>query len=170
MDIETATIADWEAIEKIYRAGIQTGHATFQTENDVPDGVTWFGSKIPDLIFKAVGENGDMVGWAALSPVSGRSVYAGVAEVSVYVAGAGRGHGVGFFLLSHLVAASEVAGIWTLQAGIFPENEASIHIHQKVGFRIVGRREKIGQMDGVWRDVMLMERRSQVGLTEDGLH
>ncbi len=164
MNIEVATISDWEAIKQIYREGIQTGHATFQTEGDIPDGITWFDSKIPDLIFKAVDKRGNMVGWAALSPVSKRSVYAGVAEVSVYVANAGRGRGVGFLLLSYLATASETAGIWTLQAGIFPENRASIHIHKKAGFRIVGRREKIGQMDGIWRDVVLMERRTQVGL------
>ena len=162
MKIEAATIADWTEIEQIYREGIRSGHATFQTEDDVPDGVSWFASKLPNLIFKAVDEADNMVGWTALTAVSTRTVYAGVAEVSVYIAAIGRGKGVGFLLLSHLVAASEATGIWTLQSGIFPENEASIHIHKKGGFRIVGRREKIGQMNGVCRDVILMERRSQV--------
>lgn len=101
-----------------------------------------------------------MLGWAALSPVSERWVYAGVAEVSVYVAEAAQGRGLGTALLSHLITASEQAGFWTLQAGIFPENEASLKLHHKVGFRTVGVREKLGQIDGIWRDVVLLERRS----------
>jgi phosphinothricin acetyltransferase len=104
--------------------------------------------------------DGDVVGWAALSAVSGRPVYRGVAEVSVYVASRARGRGVGKVLLARLVADSEAAGLWTLQAGIFPENTASIRLHQSAGFRIVGTREKLGEMNGVWRDVVLMERRS----------
>jgi phosphinothricin acetyltransferase len=104
---------------------------------------------------------GQIAGWAALRPVSNRAVYAGVAEVSIYVAPDHQGRGVGTQLLTALVEASEQAGFWTLQAGIFPENVASIALHRKCGFRIVGRREKLGQMDGVWRDVVLMERRSK---------
>ncbi len=161
MRIEEATLTDWEAIEAIYRDGIRTELATFNTEADIPDGETWFAGKIPNLIFKAVAEDGMIVGWAALTAVSKRRVYAGVAEVSVYVALAAKGQGVGFALLNHLVNASEQAGIWTLQAAIFPENEVSIHLHKKAGFRIVGMREKIGQLNGVWRDVVFMERRSQ---------
>jgi phosphinothricin acetyltransferase len=105
---------------------------------------------------------GEALGWAALSPVSSRCVYGGVAEVSVYVAERARGRGVGRLLLSELVAASERHGIWTLQAGIFPENQASIALHQRAGFRLVGVRERLGSMDGRWRDVVLMERRSAI--------
>ena len=160
--IHPATLADWPEIERIYREGIRTGDATFQTEADIPDGEGWFADHMADLIFKAVDEGGSMLGWAALSPVSSRCVYAGVAEVSVYVAENARGRGVGLALMERLVAASEEAGVWTLQAGIFPENEASISLHRRVGFRVVGVREKLGRMDGVWRDVVLMERRSPV--------
>jgi len=110
----------------------------FQTEADIPDGERWFADHMAGLIFKAVDESGAMLGWVALSPTSSRCVYAGVAEVSVYVAQAARGRGVGLALMEHLIAASEEAGIWTLQAGIFPENEASIGLHKRVGFRIVG--------------------------------
>lgn len=160
MKIVAATLADWSQIEQIYRQGIRTGHATFEAEADIPDGETWFAKKVPGLIFKAVDEVGNVLGWAALSAVSDRCVYGGVAEVSVYVATAARGQGVGRALLAHLVAASEEAGLWTLQAGIFPENVASIRLHEALGFRVVGRREKLGQMNGRWRDVMLLERRS----------
>jgi phosphinothricin acetyltransferase len=103
-----------------------------------------------------------VVGWAALSPVSDRCVYGGVAEVSVYVASGARGKGIGLALLDALVRSSEAEGIWTLQAGLFPENVASVRIHERVGFRAVGVRERLGQLAGVWRDVLLMERRSQV--------
>lgn len=160
MHIEAATLADWEAIEAIYREGIRTELATLNTEADIPDGETWFAGKLPGLIFKAVGEDGTVWGWAALTAVSKRRVYVGVAEVSVYVSSAAWGQGVGFALLDHLVKASEQAGIWTLQGGIFPENQASIKLHKKAGFRIVGVREKVGRLNGVWRDVVLMERRS----------
>lgn len=159
MHITPATLADWGAIRRVYIEGIRTGHATFEAEADVPDGPAWFGGKIGGLIFKAE-DDGALLGWAALSRVSARRVYAGVAEVSIYVAAAARGRGVGRALLAHLVAAAEQAGIWTLQAGIFPENGVSIRLHEQAGFRIVGVREKLGQMDGVWRDVVLMERRS----------
>ena len=107
-------------------------------------------------------ENGLVLGWTALSPVSGRCVYAGVAEVSIYVAQRARGRGIGSALLAAMARESELAGIWTLQAGIFPENEASIKVHERAGFRVVGTRERVGCMNGRWRDVVLMERRSQV--------
>lgn len=160
--IQPATLADWPDIERIYREGIRTGHATFQTEADIPAGERWFADHMADLVFKAVDEAGALLGWAALSPVSSRCVYAGVAEVSVYVGEAARGQGVGLALMERLITASEEAGVWTLQAGIFPENTASIELHKRVGFRVVGVREKLGRMNGVWRDVVLMERRSSV--------
>ncbi|KAA3663349.1 MAG: N-acetyltransferase [Chloroflexi bacterium] len=162
MHIESATRADWKAIEMIYREGIRTELATLTPESEVPDGDTWFAGKIPNLIFKAVDDDGMMLGWAALTAVSKRSVYAGVAEVSVYITQSAWGRGIGFMLLDHIVKASENAGIWTLTAGIFPENVASVNLHKKAGFRIVGTREKIGKLNGVWRDVLLMERRSPV--------
>lgn len=162
MHITAATPADWPQIEAIYREGIRTNLATFTTEADVPDGATWFAGKLPGLTFLAVTGDGRCLGWCALSPVSKRRVYAGVAEVSLYVAGAAAGQGVGTTLLEHLITASEIAGIWTLQAVIFPENAASIRLHQKLGFRVVGVREKLGQLHGVWRDVLLLERRSGV--------
>jgi L-amino acid N-acyltransferase YncA len=162
MKIEAAAIEDWPAIELIYREGIRTNLATFQTEENIPDGEGWFAGKIEGLIFKAVDETGMMLGWAALTAVSSRCVYAGVAEVSVYVSAAARGQGVGLALMIRLVMASESAGIWTLQAGIFPENHASVILHEKVGFKTVGLREKLGQLHGVWRDVLLMERRSPI--------
>jgi phosphinothricin acetyltransferase len=151
--------ADWEMVRSIYHEGITTGNATFET--DVPEWKDWNKGHLRDCRFVAK-EGGRVVGWAALSPVSGRCVYAGVAEVSVYVAASARGRGVGKALLLALVEESERQGIWTLQAGIFLENETSIALHKSCGFREVGRRERLGQMNGVWRDVVLMERRSNV--------
>jgi L-amino acid N-acyltransferase YncA len=162
MKLAPATIHDWPAIEAVYREGIRTGHATFQREDEIPDGAAWFAGKRPGSVVKAVDAAGLMLGWAALSPVSTRAVYAGVAEVSIYVAAAARGRGVGRALMDHLVRASEADRVWTLQAGIFPENTTSIKLHQAFGFRVIGVREKLGQMDGVWRDVVFMERRSPV--------
>ncbi len=135
--ITPATLADWPAIEAIYSEGIRTGQATFQTEADVPDGASWFAAKMPNMIFAARAD-GDVQGWIALSPVSSRCVYAGVAEISVYVKGTARRHGVGHALMRHMIDAAEAAGIWTLEAGIFPENRASIRLHEKMGFRIGG--------------------------------
>lgn len=150
---------DWPPVRRIYAEGIATGNATF--EQTPPEWEEWDAGKLahPRLVAEA---DGVVVGWAALSPTSKRAVYRGVTEVSVYVAGAARGRGVGRALLSTLVEQSEAAGIWTLQAGIFPENAASVRLHEQAGFRIVGRRERIGLMHGVWRDVLLMERRSRV--------
>lgn len=150
---------DWPAVRAIYLEGIATKNATFET--DAPEWEKWDSShlKACRLVARL---NGQVVGWAALSPVSSRCVYAGVAEESIYISEVARGQGVGKKLLSALVDASERAGIWTLQTGIFPENEISIRLHERCGFRVLGVREKIGQMDGVWRDVVLMERRSQV--------
>lgn len=149
--------ADWPAVHAIYAEGIATGHATFET--DVPSREIWDAAHLADG--RVVAErDGQVVGWAALSPVSSRCVYRGVAEVSVYVAAAARGSGVGRALLDALVRASEAAGIWTLQAGIFPENEASAALHRALGFRLIGVHERLGVLGGVWRDVALYERRS----------
>jgi phosphinothricin acetyltransferase len=150
---------DWEAVRTIYQEGIATGNATFET--DAPEWEKWDEDHLRNCRIVAR-IDGQVVGWAALSAVSGRCVYAGVAEVSVYVAASARGQGMGKALLQALIEESEGVGIWTLQAGIFPENAASVTLHKKLGFREVGRRELIGQMNGVWRDVLLMERRSKV--------
>jgi len=161
MNLRPLTPTDWPAVCCIYAEGIATNNATF--EQTPPEWDEWDAGKLahPRLVAEM---DGVVIGWAALGPTSKRPVYRGVAEVSVYVAASARGQGAGRVLLSALVAQSETAGIWTLQAGIFPENTASVHLHELCGFRIVGRREKIGQMYGVWRDVLLMERRSnQIG-------
>ena len=151
---------DWPAVRTIYEAGIATGNATFQAE--APTWDAWDAAHLTSCRLVARDGTGAVIGWAALSPVSARSVYAGVAEVSVYVAESARRHGVGRRLLEALVAASEKDGRWTLQAGIFPENQASVALNARCGFRMVGRRERLGCLRGVWRDVLLMERRSPV--------
>ena len=159
MDLELKKMKDedWPAVREIYLAGIATGEATFETEP--PDWSDWNAAHlVPGRIVAQ--QEGQVIGWAALSPVSGRCVYAGVAEVSVYVAVEARGRDVGRALLMELCDQSEMQGLWTLQAGIFPENKASLALHRGCGFRQVGRRERIGKMDGHWRDVILMERRS----------
>ena len=155
--IERLTPADWDSVRAIYLQGIATGHATFET--DAPGWEIWDGAHRQDARLVAR-RGGRVVGWAALTRVSGRCVYGGVAEVSVYVAEAARGEGVGRSLLEALIAASEEAGVWTLQAGIFPENTASIALHERCGFRVVGRRERLGRLGPAWRDVMMLERRS----------
>lgn len=149
--------ADGPAVLAIYGEGIATGHATFET--DVPAWEAWDRAHLEVRLVAEDGA-GRPLGWAALSPVSDRCAYRGVAEVSVYVADAARGRGVGRVLLEALVAASEARGLWTLQAGIFAENEASIALHRACGFRVVGRRERLGALRGVWKDVLLLERRS----------
>jgi L-amino acid N-acyltransferase YncA len=150
---------DWPAVRRIYSEGIAAGQATFETE--VPDWEAWDRTHLeaPRLVAR---ERSDVVAWAALVPVSPRPAYRGVAEVSVYVAEAARGRGVGRALLEELVRASERAGIWTLQAVLFPENEASLALHRGVGFRQVGRRERIASLRGEWRDTLLLERRSPI--------
>jgi L-amino acid N-acyltransferase YncA len=150
---------DWPHVREIYAEGIASGHATFETE--VPGQERWDAAHVKKC--RLVARSGDdVLGWAALSTVSERCVYAGVAEVSVYVRGNARGQGIGTLLLRGLIGASEAEGFWTLQAGIFPENTASLNLHRNFGFRVVGRRECIGCLDGRWRDVMLLERRSRV--------
>jgi phosphinothricin acetyltransferase len=151
---------DWPAVRAIYLEGIASGNATF--EQTAPEWEKWEAGHLPCARIVARSDAGTVLGWAALSGVSSRCVYAGVAEVSIYVAEQARGRGVGRQLMARLIADSEAEGIWTLQAGIFPENAASIALHQRAGFRIVGRRERLGQMNGRWRDVVLMERRSAV--------
>jgi L-amino acid N-acyltransferase YncA len=155
--IESMRPEDWPVVEAIYLQGIATGDATFETES-----LGWENwSPKHHAHSRLVARAGETVlGWAALSPVSTRRVYAGVAEVSIYIADAARGQGVGKALLHALIDQSEQNGIWTLQAGIFPENATSIALHKSCGFREVGRRERIGKLNGVWRDVALLERRS----------
>jgi phosphinothricin acetyltransferase len=150
----------WEAVKQIYAEGIATGNATFQTA--VPSWEEWDAAHVKNsrLIAK---EDETILGWAALTPVSDRCVYAGVGEVSVYVCEKARGKGIGKILLNALINESEKNNFWTLQAGIFPENNASIKIHEACGFRIIGAREKIGQSNnGSWRDALLLERRSKI--------
>lgn len=151
------TFDDWPAVRDIYQEGIDTGDATFETS--APDWEVWDAKHLASCRLVAR-EGGEVLGWAALSPVSARHVYRGVAEVSVYVSGRARGRGVGSMLLNRLVTASEEQSIWTLQASIFPENRASIALHLRAGFRIVGTRERIACREGRWRDTVLMERRS----------
>ncbi|MBF9236905.1 N-acetyltransferase [Hymenobacter sp. BT683] len=160
MTILPLTHDHWPAVLAIYSQGIATGNATFAT--DLPTWETWDPGHLAHSRLVATNAAGQVLGWAALSPVSGRCVYGGVGEVSVYVAAEARGQGVGQQLLAALVAESEARGMWTLQAGIFPENAASVKLHEAQGFRVVGRREKIGQLAGVWRDTLLLERRSPV--------
>lgn len=150
---------DWPAVQAIYQQGIDTKNATF--EGKVKTWEEWNRGTRPDCRLVALLAS-EIAGWATLSPVSSRAVYTGVAEVSIYVAALHQGQGIGARLLTALIDASEQAGLWTLQAGIFPENVASIELHKKCGFRVVGLRGKLGQMDGVWRDVVLLERRSQI--------
>jgi L-amino acid N-acyltransferase YncA len=150
---------DWAQARAIYLEGIATGNATFET--DAPSWEKWDAGHLKKC--RLVARASDRIlGWAALSPVSDRCVYGGVAEVSVYVGAGARGMGVGGRLLEALVRGSEQAGIWTLQAGIFPENETSLAIHARCGFREVGTRERLGKLGGTWRNVTLLERRSAV--------
>jgi len=149
----------WPQVKSIYEEGIATGNATFETE--APSWEKWRGSHLPFARIVAI-ENDEVVGWAALSKVSDRCVYAGVAEVSVYVKGNARGKGIGHALLIALISESELNNIWTLTAGIFPENKSSVHLHEKFGFRLIGKRERIGKMNGIWRDTHQFERRSKV--------
>jgi len=166
--IEEMCEADWPAVREILRQGIETGDATFETE--APNWATWDVEHLPDprLVARA---GGVILGWIALSPVSGRCVYGGVAEVSVYVDAEHRRHGVGRALLRAAIDRSEALGLWMLQAGVFPENTGSLALLEREGFRVVGRREKLGRMShgpraGEWRDVILLERRSTTVATD----
>jgi len=157
--IDSMRPEDWEFVRAIYRESIATGQATFETE--APDWERWDAGHLPQCRLVARASDG-VLGWAALSPVSKRQVYAGVAEVSVYVASEARGRGVGGALMRALIEASERHGLWTLQSSVFPENHASVAAHLNHGFREVGRRERIARHHGVWRDTVVLERRSSV--------
>jgi L-amino acid N-acyltransferase YncA len=159
MKIVDLEASHYLAVKKIYEHGIATGNATFQTE--APAWEEWDKGHLATCRLVALDENQKVMGWAALTPVSGRCVYAGVAEVSIYIHPDFQGKGVGKRLLEELIRQSEAHALWTLQAGIFPENKASLKLHEQLGFRKVGYREKIGKMKNAWRDTVLLERRSK---------
>ena len=162
MDLRIINEQNYADVVRIYLEGIATGLATF--ESSAPSWEDWDKSHLSFGRIAAFSED-QMLGWVALSPVSSRCVYGGVAEVSVYVAATSRGKGIGRYLLQVLIEESEKNGIWTLQAGVFRDNEASINLHTKCGFRLIGYREKIGQLKGIWKDNVLLERRSaKVGI------
>jgi L-amino acid N-acyltransferase YncA len=158
--LRAMTPQDWPAVAAIYAEGIATGDATFET--DVPSWQAWNAGHLIEHRLVAQDADGSILGWAALAPVSDRCVYAGVAENSIYVTARARGAGIGRALLRALVESAERGGIWTVQTGIFPENVASIAMHESVGFRVVGRRERLGRHADRWRDVLFLERRSEV--------
>ena len=156
VELRALTEDDWTAVAEIYWDGIRDGLATFETE--VPSWETWNAAHLAD--HRVVAERlGEVVGWAALSPASARRCYAGVAENSVYVAREARGLGIGCRLLEALIATAEAAGIWTIQTSIFPENRASLALHERCGFRVVGTRERVAKRDGIWRDTVFLELR-----------
>jgi len=157
-EIRQMRSSDWSAVAEIYKEGIATGMATFETE--IPSWEQWNENHIDSCRLVATNQ-GKILGWAALSEVSSRCVYGGVAEVSVYVAAMARGNKIGERLLKQLIIESEEKEYWTLQSGIFPENFASIKLHEKLGFRKIGYRERIAQLSGVWKDNILMEKRSE---------
>jgi phosphinothricin acetyltransferase len=160
--IDAMSQADWPDVRAIYLEGIATRIATFETS--APTWEAWNASHHPERLVAR--EGGLVLGWAALSPYSSRPAYSGVAEVGIYVSEAARRRGIGRALLAALIEASERSGVWTLQAGVFPENAASLELHRRCGFREVGRRERIGRLGEVWRDVILLERRSRtIGAT-----
>jgi L-amino acid N-acyltransferase YncA len=159
MELRELREEDWPAVREIYEQGIAGRNATFETE--APDWDTWDRSHLDGHRLVAV-EDGRVLGWAALAPVSERCVYQGVAENSVYVDSAAQGRSLGKALLERLVTDAEQAGIWTIQTGVFPENEASVALHLRCGFRVVGTRERLGRLDGEWRDVLFLERRSEL--------
>ncbi len=158
MRIEAMTAAHTDAVLSIYQAGIDEGNATFETT--APTWDEFNSNRMPEHRFVALDDDGAVLGWVACTPVSDRCVYAGVVEHSVYVHPGTRGLGVGRALLDALIVSTEQVGIWTIQSGIFPENHASVALHTGAGFRLVGTRERIGELHGAWRDVVLIERRS----------
>jgi len=157
MEVVELRAEHWPAVARIYADGIATGNATFETK--VPNWEGWHASHLPEHRFVAL-VDGRVVGWVAVSPVSDRCAYGGVVENSVYVDADARGNGVGRALLERLIESTERAGVWTIQTGIFPENEASIRLHERGGFETVGVRKRLGKLNGVWRDAVLLERRS----------
>jgi L-amino acid N-acyltransferase YncA len=157
VEIRAMKPEDWPRVEEIYAEGIATGNATFETEPPTWD--EFDATRLLDHRFVAV-EDGEIVGWVALSPTSPRDCYAGVVEHSVYVAAETRGRGIGRALMKALVESTDAAGLWTIQTSVFPENAATVALHERVGFRVVGRRERIARLNGVWRDTLLLERRS----------
>jgi L-amino acid N-acyltransferase YncA len=161
MELEAMRPDDWPAVRAIYEVGIATGNATFETT--APDWPAWDAAHLPDhRLVARVRVDGQVVGWTALAPVSDRCAYAGVAEESIYVAPQAQGRGVGRALLTAVLASAERGGIWTVQTGIFPENQPSVRLHEACGFRVVGVRERLGRLGGRWRDVLLLERRSPI--------
>ena len=160
MRVDALVASDWEALRRIHEEGIATGEATFET-SAAESWEAWERTHRPDCRL-AAREGEELVGWAALSPVSGRCVYGGVAEVSVYICPEHQRLGIGMKLMQFLIDESEKNGYWTLQSGIFPENLPSIELHRKMGFRVLGYRERIGKRDGVWKDNVQMERRSKL--------
>ncbi|WP_100012341.1 GNAT family N-acetyltransferase [Lentibacillus sediminis] len=157
--IENMKSTDWEQIREIYIEGIHTGNATFDTE--APEWGGWDNKYLPEC--RLVAREGDAVlGWAALLPTSSRAAYAGVAELSIYLRASAAGKGLGTRLMQALIEESEADGFWTLQSGIFPENETSIRLHKRAGFREIGVRQRVGKLNGAWRDVVMLERRSTV--------
>lgn len=158
MEIRPITKDNFSEVVEIYKQGLATNIATFQ--NDLPQWEEWHKGHL-DFCRISIYEKNIMLGWTALTPVSSRCVYAGVAEVSVYIAQNERGKGIGKILLNELIKQSEANGIWMLQSGIFSENQSSIKLHEKCGFRMVGYREKIGKKNGIWKDNILMEYRSK---------
>jgi phosphinothricin acetyltransferase len=156
MEIRALTAPDWPTVAAIWTDGIATGNATFETE--VPSWAEFDRTRLRG--HRLVAADGEVVGWAALTPTSSRDCYAGVVENSVYVAADARGRGIGRALLEALLAGADAGGIWTVQTSVFPENEASVALHLRAGFRVVGRRERIAKLNGVWRDTLFLERRS----------
>ncbi len=158
-EIHRMSLHNWEQVRSIYIEGIQTGNATFQTE--APSWDEWDSAHVKTCRLVMIYRD-KVIGWAALSPVSSRCVYAGIAEVSVYLAQDHRAKGIGVILMEELIRCSEQNGFWTLQSGIFPENRASLAVHKRCGFREIGVRKKVGKMNGTWRDTVLVERRSEI--------
>ena len=160
LTVRPMTADDADRVLGIYQAGLDAGNASFETT--APTWVAFDAGKLPAHRFVAVDGNDTVVGWIAVSPTSSRAVYAGVVEHSVYVAPAAQGRGAARLLLDALIASTEAAGIWTIQSGVFPENTASLSLHERAGFRVIGTSERVGLHHGRWRDVVLLERRSPV--------